>query len=79
MISLRPIVIGELVSLDQLQVVCDEEKRTNSRELGSDMQNHDDRHAKRNDVHERCGALENEGIRDFDIARIAVRYDPRGS
>jgi len=50
-------------------------KRTDSCELGAHMDNHDDRHNHGQDVHEVVRGLENEGIRDFNGARIALCLD----
>lgn len=42
------------------------------------MQNHDHRHTKRNDVHERGGALEYDRVRNLNVPRIAIGDDARG-
>lgn len=39
------------------------------------MQDHDYCHAKRHDMHKGRGTLEDNGICDLNISRIAVGYD----
>jgi hypothetical protein len=53
-------------------------RRTDGSELRPHMQDHDDSHAKCQDMHEGCGAFKNDGICDFDIARIAIGNEARG-
>lgn len=43
------------------------------------MQDHDDCHAECQDMHERCSTFENDGICDFNVPRIAIGYQARGS
>lgn len=50
-------------------------QRTNSRELGAHMDNHDDCHDHGQDVHKVVGRLEDEGIRNLDRPRIALGLD----
>jgi len=42
------------------------------------VQNHDDGHDQGDDVHEGCGALENDRVGQFDVARIAVGFNAKG-
>lgn len=52
-------------------------RRTNSSELGPDMQDHDHSHAERQNMHEGRGALKDNGICDFNVPRIAIGYEAR--
>lgn len=54
-------------------------KHTHSSEFGPDVQDHDHRHSKGNDVDEGRSALENDGVGQLDIPRIAVGYDAGGT
>lgn len=42
------------------------------------MQDHDDGHGEGEDVHGIGGALEDDGVRQFDGAGVAGRHDPGG-
>lgn len=44
-------------------------------ELAADVQDHDDGHDDGDDVHGRGGALEDDGVGQLDVARVAVRLD----
>jgi hypothetical protein len=77
MISLRPINIKK-VSYVNMQVDTGRVRLTDSSKLGPNMQDHNHRHAKRNDMHERSSTLENDSIGDLNVPRIAIRYDARG-
>lgn len=39
------------------------------------MNDHDDRHDQGDDMRERCRALEDNGVRQLDIARVALGLD----
>lgn len=47
----------------------------NGGELAADVQDHDDGHDDGDDVHGRGGALEDDGVGQLDVARVAVRLD----
>jgi hypothetical protein len=52
-------------------------RRTNGSELGPDMQDHNHSHTERQDMHEGCSTLKNDGICDFDVPRIAIGDEAR--
>lgn len=54
-------------------------KRTHCSEFGPDVQDHDHRHSKGNDVNEGCSALKNDCVGQLDISRITVGYDAGGT
>jgi hypothetical protein len=74
MISLRPIG-SEKVSQFAPNVSGAGTRRTDGSKFGSNVQDHDHCHAKRHDMHEGRGTLEDYGICHLNIPRIAVGYD----
>lgn len=50
-------------------------EHTDSREFRPDMDDHDDCHSQGHNMYHICSSLENNGIRNLDISRIAIRED----
>lgn len=58
---------------------CENLLATDGSELGADVKNHDNRHEDGHDVHDGSSTLEDDGVGELDVARIAVGLDPNAA
>ena len=56
-----------------------QERLTNCRKLPPHMQHHGDRHDECHDVHGARGALEDDGVGQLNVARVAIRLYPHAA